>query len=672
MKNNNLVFSSVATFISFALSPHAIAATCDTATSSTTVASVDISQPEYATSSSNAWIYTDKYEYLPDMASKAFDDIASSTHHYLENSYWRPQQQNNEWLAQTFPVAKRASGYSLRPAQQEMAPEHWQLQGSHDGAEWAVLDEQKKVIFSSEENKKTYDISAEKQADYIHYRFYFPANSTAIAISEIELYEAEICEPPVTDISSVASYEFERPWYEQSRQGTHTWYTNLDYALKHNGQLKFYDLLEGAVITGDPSIKILQMDTGLPDYPGIAGGLESNGHKHSNTVASILYSCLEEDEWKSYRFVQGCQINADKYAVSSGQFRSRDIEYKNQSLEQYSNEIFNGNTPNIMAMAVAHPTAVNYKSEAHGLRVGDFIFDSFDILAVSAQPGSYTDTNATLSGNYYNAIVVGKPSAGTNYSSVAEIDSATGERFKPDIVTTTNKGSLASSWAVPAIVAFGSQMLSVAAHNPHLADINHPEAAKAVIMAGAHKQGLTNSADPSIEGSPVVPHTWSNTQDKPLDRVFGAGQFNQGNSYQIFNSGKQQVEVANQNSTGWDTTEIAGNGSELNYYFTLVESRPEFSAILTWNRKLTVQNDEYTSHMADLSLSLYRLDTQGEQLIATSDDTSNNVEHIFINSGLPSGNYQLRVTLKDNANLDKVRYGLAWQSRDNWKADAIW
>jgi F5/8 type C domain len=676
MNNKKTVITAVAAAISLAISTHAIATTCDNAGSPSpdTGNTVDISQPIYATSSSNAWVYTDKYEYFPDMAAKAFDNIASSSQHWAENTYWRPKNQENEWLAQTFPQPKRISGYTVKPAHQNMAPEHWQFQASVNGTDWVTLDEQQGVEFTASRDKITFAITAEKIADYTHYRFYFPSNSKAIGVSEIELFEAEACEPtsPVTDISSIATYEFERPWYEQSRQGSHSWYIGMDYALTYNGQLKLYDQLEGAVVTGDQSVKILQMDSGLPDYPGISGGLASNGYWHSNTVSNILYGCLEEDDWNSYRFVQGCQINADKYAVSSNQFRSRNIEYQNQPLEQFANDIFNSNTPDIMAMAVANPTSIARKSYVHGVRVGDFIFDSLDILAISAQPGSYTDTNATIGGNYYNAIVVGKPSAGTNYSTVAEIDSDAGERFKPDIVTTTNKGSSASSWAVPSVASFASKMLSVAVHNPHLADIKHPEAAKAIIMAGAHKQGLTKQADPSIEDSPLVPYVWNNIPSKPLDRVFGAGQFDQGNSYLIFDAGKQQAEAANQKETGWDTTEIRGNSSETSYHFTLAENIPEFSTILTWNRKLTVENVKYTSYMADLSLALYRIDAQGEQLVATSDDTANNVEHIFINSGLEAGNYQLRVTLKDDVGLEKIRYGLAWQSRDNWKADSIW
>ena len=78
-------------------------------------------------------------------------------------------------------------------------------------------------------------------------------------------------------------------------------------------------------------------------------------------------------------------------------------------------------SPHVWAMPHAHPTSIQWHGDFEldqitSLRLGDWIIDQFNILAISPQPGGYAGhENPTLSGNYYNSIVAGKKSYNYSY-----------------------------------------------------------------------------------------------------------------------------------------------------------------------------------------------------------------------------------------------------------------
>lgn len=180
MKKRNLKKSTLAiTLLALSITPTALSAL-------NTNMSV-VSEKEGASASSHAWIYTDSFRFYPEMAEFAFDNIAheySQKHEF--NTYWRPAQQNNEWLMQRLDIPQVVTTYSIQGESSDMYPEHWLLQGSQNGHSWITLDEKKDISFVSRE-VKTFNISEDNQGAYSYYRFYFPDNSVPIAVTEVKL-----------------------------------------------------------------------------------------------------------------------------------------------------------------------------------------------------------------------------------------------------------------------------------------------------------------------------------------------------------------------------------------------------------------------------------------------------------------------------------------------------
>ncbi len=114
-------------------------------------------------------------------------------------------------------------------------------------------------------------------------------------------------------------------------------------------------------------------------------------------------------------------------------------------------------------------------------------------------------------GQSYNSIVVGLTNG--NHSRGSTTLGVTG-RTKPDIVAPLS----ATSYATPVCricchaIAFGGPIVRIT-------DARAPEAIKAIIMAGADKSAIP---------------AWSNTETRPLDSIYGAGELDVYNSYQIW------------------------------------------------------------------------------------------------------------------------------------------
>ncbi|AJR06684.1 hypothetical protein C9J03_03600 [Photobacterium gaetbulicola] len=181
----------------------------------------DVTMPQFASASSNAWVMTDTaFEYLPNLHTLAFDNI-SGGYNFSENTYWRPVSQNNEWLAQSFTRPQRIVSYTLEAPSQYMAPEHWLLQASIDGSTWLTLDERQNQELGKE--KQSYEIAFEQQGSYPYYRLYFPSNVKPIGVSEVELLAAGATAAPVPQddaVMVVIRDAFgDAPWYEEGSHG---------------------------------------------------------------------------------------------------------------------------------------------------------------------------------------------------------------------------------------------------------------------------------------------------------------------------------------------------------------------------------------------------------------------------------------------------------------------
>ena len=246
----------------------------------------------------------------------------------------------------------------------------------------------------------------------------------------------------------------------------------------------------------------------------------------------------------------------------------------------------------------------------------------------------------------YNVITVGR-SAGTHGSGLTTTYGS--GRVAIDIVAPEPT----TSQATP-VVAGAVAILQDAANG---SDASTSEVIRATILAGATK----DAGD--------ITGTWSRTTTQPLDVVFGAGELNILNSYNIqqageFNGGST-TPVLLSGFSGWDyENSLEVNGQRLYEFEVTAGSELEnLSVVLAWNMNIVDTSStgffapfqfSPVEELANLSLEL--LDSSGTVVDSSVSDVDN-VEHVFQQT-LAAGIYQLRVS---NDNGSASDYGLAWR-----------
>ncbi len=187
-------------------------------------------------------------------------------------------------------------------------------------------------------------------------------------------------------------------------------------------------------------------------------------------------------------------------------------------------------------------------------------------------------------------------------------------------------------------------------------DAVKPTTMKAILLAGATKEEFPS---------------WSHSESQPLDTVYGAGEINLLNSYQIqkngrwpgtLNAGKSKIRHT---PAGWDRNGNLPPGDSRVYTF---QSRPKtrpltLSVVLTWNLAVTNGSEapgEFLpkTSLADLKLELYRMQPDApDLLIERSDSEVDNLEHLYIRN-LAAGQYYLKVENKNTEN-SSAAYAIA-------------
>ena len=251
----------------------------------------------------------------------------------------------------------------------------------------------------------------------------------------------------------------------------------------------------------------------------------------------------------------------------------------------------------------------------------------------------------------------GLPAAWTPAYNVIAVGLSRGSHGR-GLTTTYGSGRLAidivapesvSSTGTP-VVAGAVAILQDAADG---SDAARSEVIRATLMAGATK------------GADDINGTWTRTSTQPLDLVFGAGELNIFNSYNIQQAGEFDGGSASPVSllgfSGWDYEgNLQRNGQRLYEFEVPAGSQLEnLSVVLAWN--LDIVDSGFSSfffsprqELANLSLEL--LDSSGAVVDSSVSDVDN-VEHVF-QEVLDAGTYQLRVS---NDNVFASDYGLAWR-----------
>jgi len=337
-------------------------------------------------------------------------------------------------------------------------------------------------------------------------------------------------------------------------------------------------------------------------------------------------------------------ISIDSYAASA-----RENPGPNTPTVDWLNAIvFNGSRdPNVSefdrSTVTSHsyvfPTDPNNQFPSFMQRL-DFIVNETDATMVvgtrnsGALPAAWTPA--------YNVIAVGL--SGGMHASGLTTTYGSG-RVAIDIVAPEPN----SSTATP-VVAGAVAILQDAADG---SDASTSEVIRATLLAGATK------------GADDINGTWSRTTTQPLDLVFGAGELNILNSYNIQQAGEfdggASTPVSLLGFSGWDYEDnLERNGQRLyDFEVTAGNQLEDFSVVLAWN--LDVVDNGFSqflflpqAQLANLSLEL--LDSSGT-VVDSSVSTVDNVEHVFQQT-LAAGIYQLRVSNDNGVASD---FGLAWR-----------
>lgn len=283
----------------------------------------------------------------------------------------------------------------------------------------------------------------------------------------------------------------------------------------------------------------------------------------------------------------------------------------------------------------------------------DYAIQRDNFVGVVGLNNGSTNPVPHLLADNYNGITVGMSNG--NHSAGLTTSDMPG-RMKPDIVASTNGVAAAvTSYVVPLVSGTAADLLQVANSKPALAAAGNSEAIKAILLAGATKTQFPN---------------WTRTHTSPLDPVFGAGQLNIYNSYHILTAGQQVANpAATVSPAGWDFSTLSTSKPTQTYFFDVPvgTALKEFSAILTWNRSMTLlSGSNYVSaSLANLNLNLYNVDGYSlGSLVDYSVSTVDNVEHIY--TSLTPGRYAVTVSKITGTTTD---YALAWRNRPTLPGD---
>ncbi len=269
----------------------------------------------------------------------------------------------------------------------------------------------------------------------------------------------------------------------------------------------------------------------------------------------------------------------------------------------------------------------------------DYVVDKSDVLMLG---GTSNNDNGVpdVMGNGYNAMIVGR-TGGNHGSGLTTINGA--GRVKPDIVAPTNSSSLATPTVASAAAILYEAGQGTAA--------TRSETMRAILMAGATKAEFPD---------------WDRTTTRPLDEVFGAGELNIYNSYQILQGGPAAPQITDPTFavglSGWSYVEEITAADTLFFEFEVDSGfvLDELSISLNWNLQVNDLNPDIA--IFDPATSLANLDMQffdsSDSFLGTLVDASlspvDNVEYLYLRD-LAAGVYTLQIS------GDGVTdFGLAW------------
>ncbi len=445
----------------------------------------------------------------------------------------------------------------------------------------------------------------------------------------------------------------------------HSFYVNAQYFVQQTGYEELWQRYDGHLPTGK-GVVVAQCENGLADpekVPGVEivhvpGLTDKVWEGHASGVSQMLYGPEPYQD-------KGCVFDRSfspgirlVFAYTSNHFRQHVLMVEKHNVRGVVLPAWSDAKRPVDVLSMSN--TFGNGGEDQTIRAFDYLIDATDVLACASQPGSLP-SNASLAGNLWNALVVGKTSPdfgyaeGTDYENVGSF-----RRKKPDIVACSyiRQDGGASSWSTPTVTSAAALLIerARASENTKRAERNY--VLKAILMAGAAKTGLFSPVYDDAGKLKDVDMTkawaWSRTPEAPLDKFYGAGNLQIDNSYRILEAGEQTRDAG---PNGWMLGEGVTKDQPRELSFLVKQPAKEFSAALVWNRHIaTTEGQPFSYMVADLRLELR--DSEGK-VLQWSDDPGNNVEYLWIEGGLKPGRYTLTVTSHRG---EPENFGLAWRN----------
>ena len=399
--------------------------------------------------------------------------------------------------------------------------------------------------------------------------------------------------------------------------------------------------------------KILNRSGSLPYYSGHATGVGRLFYGKNSSIAPGISTveCFLADHWLGPGYLESSAATNP---------RSSSSRIANHSWVASTN----GNNPSV-------------------LRRIDWVVGTDETIQVvgPCRPGN------PLLGSAFNTIAVGEAD-GESGKGTAAVDALyTAGRSCPQLVAPRKTASSAA----PVVAAAAALLVEVGHGDPGLSrdpvlrrtanrngdtiyNAERSEVVKAALMAGADR--VTRNTE-VIGGNPIDIEDYrkdsAHRSPNGLDRRYGAGQVNIGNSYHIIAGGEQNSledmpesgGIIGRSGFDYDPAFGGENGSNTvaTYYFTADKDSTLLRAALVWNIDIDAGAGPHFAGSAtlyDLDLFLYDVTGTGEpRQVAASTAPADNTENLWVGLG-KNRRYMIQVKPGSRQSAFKWDYALAW------------
>ncbi len=308
----------------------------------------------------------------------------------------------------------------------------------------------------------------------------------------------------------------------------------------------------------------------------------------------------------------------------------------------------------------------------------DYLVETDDIINVIGIMND-PDPAFPIFASAFNSIAVGV-TRGTHTPGTASSLSApyTSGRMRPHLVAPTS----VTSFATPLVSGTAAMLLETAQTRPGLSNgailssigrndwtLQHGETSEVIrslLMAGADREANF--------GGNGIRQTYQVDTDNGLDSLYGAGELDVFNSYQMLAAGEQDsLETGGSGDIklyGFDYDPGISANSTKSYRFSIDSVERNFAASLNWNLAMDMKIEggqfvgipetSWLGKVANLNLKLVNITGGGAQMVAQSKGTGDTTENLYV-AELGAGEYEIRVSFSSSFPVGSIDYGLAWR-----------